>query len=134
MSVILRTSGINNSKEIIEWDMNYLIEIYENIIDKSVLKNAPYLVYEESSMLARIIRDYIDESVDSIVIDDSKFHEDFLNAQKHFIPHSKIKVEKYDKSTPIFSNYRIESKVQSVYKKKFPCLLVAILFLIQQKP
>ncbi len=118
MSVILRTSGINNSKEIIEWDMNYLIEIYENIIDKSVLKNAPYLVYEESSMLARIIRDYIDESVDSIVIDDSKFHEDFLNAQKHFIPHSKIKVEKYDKSTPIFSNYRIESKVQSVYKRK----------------
>ena len=41
MSVILRTSGINNTKEVIEWDMNYLIEIYENIIDKSVLKDAP---------------------------------------------------------------------------------------------
>ena len=40
MSVILRTSGINNTKEVIEWDMNYLIEIYENIIDKSVLKDA----------------------------------------------------------------------------------------------
>ena len=118
MSVILRTSGINNSKEVIEWDMNYLVEIYENIVDKSVLRDAPHLIYEESSMLARIIRDYIDESVDSIVIDDSKFHEDFLSAQKHFIPHSKIKVEKYDKSTPIFSNYRIESKVQSVYKRK----------------
>ena len=118
MSVILRTSGINNSKEVIEWDMNYLIEIYENIIDKSVLKDAPYLVYEESSMLARIIRDYIDDTIESIIIDDDKFYEDFLNAQKHFIPHSKIKVEKYDKSTPIFSKYQIESKVQSVYKRK----------------
>ncbi|GIS46346.1 MAG: hypothetical protein Ct9H90mP18_06780 [Gammaproteobacteria bacterium] len=47
MSVILRTSGINNAKEVIEGDMNYLVEIYENIIDKSVLKDAPYLVYEE---------------------------------------------------------------------------------------
>ena len=118
MSVILRTSGINNAKEVIEWDMNYLIEIYENIIDKSVLKDAPYLVYEESSMLARIIRDYIDDTIESIIIDDDKFYEDFLNAQKHFIPHSKIKVEKYDKSTPIFSKYQIESKVQSVYKRK----------------
>ncbi len=118
MSVILRTSGINNAKEVIEWDMNYLVEIYENIIDKSVLKDAPYLVYEESSMLARIIRDYIDDTVESIIIDDDKFYEDFLNAQKHFIPHSKIKVEKYDKSTPIFSKYQIESKVQNVYKRK----------------
>ena len=118
MSVILRTSGINNTKEVIEWDMNYLIEIYENIIDKSVLKDAPYLVYEESSMLARIIRDYIDDTIESIIIDDDKFYEDFLNAQKYFIPHSKIKVEKYDKSTPIFSKYQIESKVQSVYKRK----------------
>ena len=118
MSVILRTSGINNTKEVIEWDMNYLVEIYENIIDKSVLKDAPYLVYEESSMLARIIRDYIDDTIESIIIDDDKFYEDFLNAKKHFIPHSKIKVEKYDASTPIFSKYQIESKVQSVYKRK----------------
>ena len=44
-------------------------------------------------MLARIIRDYIDDTIESIIIDDDKFYEDFLNAQKHFIPHSKIKVE-----------------------------------------
>ena len=70
MSVILRTSGLNTSKEALEWDMNYLIQIYENIVDNSVLKKAPYLVYEESSMLARIIRDYIDDDTESIIIDD----------------------------------------------------------------
>ena len=118
MSVILRTSGLNTSKETLEWDMNYLIQIYENIVENSVLKKAPYLVYEESSMLARIIRDYIDEETDSIIIDDQAFYDDFMNAKKYFIPHSKIKIEQYKKSTPLFSEYRVETQVQSVYRRK----------------
>ena len=118
MSVILRTSGLNSTKEMLEWDMNYLIQIHENIIESSVLKEAPYLIYEESSMLARVIRDYIDDNIDEIVIDDKSFYDDFLNAKKHFIPHSKVKVENYTKPTPMFSNYRIEVQVQSVYRRK----------------
>ena len=118
MSVILRTSALNTSKDALEWDMNYLIQIYENIVENAVLKKAPFLVYEESSMLARIIRDYVDDNTESIIIDDAKFYEDFMNAKKHFIPHSKIKVEHYDQTTPIFSNYRIETQVQSVYRRK----------------
>jgi len=118
MSVILRTSGLHSTKDMLEWDMNYLIQIYENILENSVLKEAPYLIYEESSMLARVIRDYIDDNIDEIIIDDKSFHDDFLNAKKHFIPHSKVKVENYNKSTPMFSNYRIEVQVQSVYRRK----------------
>ena len=118
MSIILRTSGLHSTKEMLEWDMNYLIQIYENILENSVLKEAPYLIYEESSMLARVIRDYIDDNIDEIIIDDKSFYDDFLNAKKHFIPHSKVKVENYNKSTPMFSNYRIEVQVQSVYRRK----------------
>tara|TARA_B100001996_G_scaffold58853_1_gene41831 strand:- start:1371 stop:3194 length:1824 start_codon:yes stop_codon:yes gene_type:complete len=118
MSVILRTSALHSTKEMLEWDMNYLIQIYENIIESSVLKEAPYLIYEESSMLARVIRDYTDDNVDEIIIDDKKFYDDFLNAKKHFIPHSKVKIENYTKSTPMFSDYRIETQVQSVYRRK----------------
>ena len=118
MSVILRTSGLHSTKEMLEWDINYLIQIYENIIESSVLKEAPYLIYEESSMLARVIRDYTDDNVDEIIIDDKKFYDDFLNAKKHFIPHSKVKIENYTKSTPMFSDYRIETQVQSVYRRK----------------
>ena len=118
MSVILRTSALHSTKEMLEWDINYLIQIYENIIESSVLKEAPYLIYEESSMLARVIRDYTDDNVDEIIIDDKKFYDDFLNAKKHFIPHSKVKIENYTKSTPMFSDYRIETQVQSVYRRK----------------
>jgi ribonuclease E len=58
MSIIMRTSGLDTNKETLEWDMNYLIQIYESILENSVLKKAPFLIYQESSMLARVIRDY----------------------------------------------------------------------------
>ena len=61
MSIIMRTSGLDTNKETLEWDMNYLIQIYESILENSVLKKAPFLIYQESSMLARVIRDYVDE-------------------------------------------------------------------------
>ena len=118
MSVILRTSGLDTNKETLEWDMNYLIQIFESILENSVLKKAPFLIYQESSMLARVIRDYIDESINEVIIDDQKFYDDFMNAKEHFIPHSKIKAEHYTKSIPIFSNFGIETQLQSVYRKK----------------
>ena len=78
MSVILRTSGLDTTKETLEWDMNYLIQIFEQILESSVLKKAPFLIYEESSMLARVIRDYIDETVQEVIIDDEKYYNDFV--------------------------------------------------------
>ena len=92
MSIIMRTSGLDTNKETLEWDMNYLIQIYESILENSVLKKAPFLIYQESSMLARVIRDYVDESINEVIIDDKKFYDDFMNAKEHFIPHSKVKV------------------------------------------
>ncbi|MBT3548461.1 MAG: Rne/Rng family ribonuclease [Gammaproteobacteria bacterium] len=118
MSIILRTSGLDSTKETLEWDMNYLIQIYEQILESSVLKKAPFLIYEESSMLARVIRDYINETVQEVIIDDEKYYNNFINGKDHFIPHSKIKIEHYTKSVPLFSNFGIEGQVQSVYRKK----------------
>ena len=118
MSVILRTSGLDSSKESLEWDMNYLIQIFESILESSVLKKAPYLIYEESSMLARVVRDYADDTIDEIIIDNEKFYNDFLNAKEHFIPHSKVKIEHYTKSVPIFSNFGVETQVQTAYRRK----------------
>ena len=118
MSIILRTSGLDTTKETLEWDMNYLIQIFEQILESSVLKKAPFLIYEESSMLARVIRDYIDETVQEVIIDDEKYYNNFINGKDHFIPHSNIKIEHYTKSVPLFSNFGVEAQVQSVYRKK----------------
>ena len=88
MSVILRTSGLDSTAESLQWDIDYLIQIYETILENSVLKEAPFLIYQESNILQRLIRDYIDERSDEVIIDDQDFYEKFLISKEHYIPHS----------------------------------------------
>ncbi len=117
MSVILRTSSLDSSQESIKWDIDYLIQIYESVLETSVQQDAPFLIYQESSMMARLIRDYCDESVDEVYIDDKDFHDNFIGAKKLFLPHHEIKTEYHSDLTPIFSKHKIEKQVQTVYKR-----------------
>jgi ribonuclease E len=84
MSVILRTSSLEASNESVKWDIEYLIQIYESVLETSVQQTAPFLIYQESSMMARMIRDYCDESIDEVHIDDKKFFDNFISAKKTF--------------------------------------------------
>ncbi len=117
MSVILRTSSLESSEESIKWDIDYLVQIYESVLETSVQQDAPFLIYQESSIMARLIRDYCEESVDEVYIDDKKFFDDFINAKKLFLPHHDIKAEYHADLTPIFSKHKIEKQVQTVYKR-----------------
>ena len=118
MSVILRTSGLDSTAESLQWDIDYLIQIYESILENSVLKEAPFLIYQESNILQRLIRDYIDEKSDEVIIDNQEFYDKFLISKEHFIPHLNINVTQYKESIPLFSKFRIESQIQTVYKRK----------------
>ena len=117
MSVILRTSSLESSEESIKWDIEYLIQIYESVLETSVQQDAPFLIYQESSMMARLIRDYCDETVDEIFIDDKSFFDNFINAKKLFLPHHDVKTEHHSELTPIFSKHKVEKQVQTVYKR-----------------
>ena len=117
MSVILRTSSLDSSQESIRWDIDYLIQIYESVLETSVQQDAPFLIYQESSMMARLTRDYCDETVDEVYIDDKEFFDNFIGAKKLFLPHHDLKIEHHSDLTPIFSKHRIEKQVQTVYKR-----------------
>ncbi|MDC0415470.1 Rne/Rng family ribonuclease [Gammaproteobacteria bacterium] len=117
MSVILRTSSLEASNESVKWDIEYLIQIYESVLETSVQQTAPFLIYQESSMMARMIRDYCDETIDEVYIDDKKFFDNFISAKKLFMPHHEIKTEHHSDLTPIFSAHKIERQVQTVYKR-----------------
>ena len=117
MSVILRTSSLESSQESIKWDIDYLIQIYESVLETSVQQDAPFLIYQESSMMARLIRDYCDESVNEVYIDDKDFYDNFISAKKLFLPHHDVKTEYHNELTPIFSKHKIERQVQTVYKR-----------------
>ena len=117
MSVILRTSSLESSQESIKWDIDYLIQIYESVLETSIQQDAPFLIYQESSMMARLIRDYCDETVDEVYIDDKDFFDNFISAKRLFLPHHNLKTEHHADLTPIFSKHKIEKQVQTVYKR-----------------
>ncbi len=118
MSVILRTSSLDATEDSLNWDINYLTQVYESILENSILKEAPFLIYQESSMILRLVRDYIDEKSKEVIIDDEAFHEKFLASKEHFIPHLDINITHYKESIPLFSKFRIESQIQTVHKRK----------------
>jgi ribonuclease E len=68
-------------------------------------------------MMARLTRDYCDETVDEVYIDDKEFFDNFIGAKKLFLPHHDLKIEHHSDLTPIFSKHRIEKQVQTVYKR-----------------
>ena len=117
MSVILRTSSLEASNDSVKWDIEYLIQIFETVLETSVQQEAPFLIYQESSMMARLIRDYCDENVNEIHIDDESFYKNFINAKKLFMPHHNITTKHHSDLTPIFSKHKIEKQVQTVYKR-----------------
>ena len=80
-------------------------------METSIQQEAPFLIYQESSMMARLIRDYCDETIDEVIIDDKKFFDDFIGAKKLFMPHHKIKAEHHSDLIPIFSKHKIERQV-----------------------
>ena len=104
MSVILRTSSLESSQESIKWDIDYLIQIYESVLETSVQQDAPFLIYQESSMMARLIRDYCDETVDEVYIDDKDFFDNFISAKKLFLPHHDIKTEHHADSCLLYTS------------------------------
>ena len=117
MSVILRTSSLEASNDSVKWDIEYLIQIFETVLETSIQQQAPFLIYQESSMLARLIRDYCDENVHEIHIDDESFYKDFISAKKLFMPHHNITTHHHSDLTPIFSKHKVEKQVQTVYKR-----------------
>jgi len=117
MSVILRTSSLEASNDSVKWDIEYLIQIFETVLETSVQQEAPFLIYQESSMMARLIRDYCDENVNEIHIDDENFYKNFISAKKLFMPHHNIITKHHSDLTPIFSKHKIEKQVQTVYKR-----------------
>ncbi|PPI86844.1 ribonuclease E [Candidatus Pantoea edessiphila] len=119
MSIIVRTAGLGKSVKLLKWDLNSRIKHWETIKKISSNRPAPFLIYQESSVIVRAFRDYLRQDICEIVIDDQKFLE---LACKHIIeigrPDFVNKIKKYDSCIPLFSHYQIESQIESAFQRE----------------
>src|SRR5689334_18612126 len=75
MSVIARTAGIGRSAEELQWDLNYLMQLWRAVEDAAKLQSGAYLIYQESSLVIRAIRDYFQPDIGEILIDTEAIQE-----------------------------------------------------------
>ena len=117
MGVIVRTAGIGKNTEELQWDLDYLIQLW-GAIEKSAQKSAPFLIYQESNIIIRSIRDHLRNDIGEIVIDNKDTFEQALNFIKQVMPRYERKLKLYEDEVPLFSRYQIESQIESVFQRE----------------
>jgi ribonuclease E len=118
MGLIVRTAGCGKNAEELQWDLNYLLQLWEAIERSSNEQKAPFLVFQESNVIIRALRDHLRGNIDEILIDNEdsfRLVQDFLKqVMPHFLPKAKL----YQDAVPLFNRYQIESQIEVAYGRE----------------
>ncbi|MEW5879824.1 MAG: Rne/Rng family ribonuclease, partial [Pseudomonadota bacterium] len=143
MSVIARTAGIGRSVEELQWDLNYLLQLWRAIEEAATpqyrdaagnlttspttdgqknkrLNPAPFLIFEESSLVIRAIRDYFHPEIGEILIDTDEVYEQARQFMAHVMPDMVNRVKRYKDDVPLFSRFQIEHQIETAHSRTVP--------------
>ena len=120
MSVIARTAGIGRTPEELQWDLNYLLQLWHAIEDAAKLQSGAYLIYQESSLVIRAIRDYFQPDIGEILIDTEAIQEQAQQFMGHVMPGNVSRVKLYKDDVPLFSRFQIEHQIETAYARQVP--------------
>lgn len=120
MSVIARTAGIGRNVDELQWDLNYLMQLWRAI--EGAGKSAPgaFLIYQESSLVIRAIRDYFQPDIGEILIDTDGIYEQAHQFMSHVMPDMVHRVKRYSDDVPLFSRFQIEHQIETAYSRTVP--------------
>jgi ribonuclease E len=120
MSVIARTAGIGRTTEELQWDMNYLMQLWHAVEDASKMQPGAYLIYQESSLVIRAIRDYFHPDIGELLIDTETIYEQAQQFMSHVMPANVNRVKLYKDDVPLFSRFQIEHQIETAYARQVP--------------
>lgn len=118
MSIIARTAGIGRSEEELQWDLNYLLQLWHAIEDASKNQSGAFLIYQESSLVTRAIRDYFHQEIGEILIDTESIHEQAYQFMSHVMPDTVNRIKLYSDDVPLFSRFQIEHQIETAYARQ----------------
>lgn len=117
MSIIARTAGIGRSAPELQWDLNYLLKLWDAIDGASKGGKGAFLIYQESSLVIRAIRDYFNNDIGDILIDTDDVYEQAQQFMAHVMPEHAARVKRYRDDAPLFSRFQIEHQIESAYAR-----------------
>lgn len=120
MSLIGRTAGIGRSQEELQWDLNYLLQLWTAIDGAAKAQKGAFLIYAESSLVIRAIRDYFTPDIGELLVDTPSIFEQARQFMAHVMPGNVNKVKLYSDSVPLFSRFQIEHQIETAYSREVP--------------
>ena len=117
MSIIARTAGIGRSAEELEWDLNYLKQLWQAIEEAGKAHHEPYLLFMESSLLIRAIRDYFRPDIGEILVDNQEVYDQVAEFMSYVMPSNVGRLKLYEDHTPLFSRFQIEHQIESAFAR-----------------
>lgn len=118
MSIIARTAGIGRSAPELQWDLNYLLKLWTAIEGASKGGKGAFLIYQESSLVIRAIRDYFNHDIGDILIDTDDIYDQAHQFMAHVMPEHAARVKRYRDDAPLFSRFQIEHQIESAYARE----------------
>ncbi len=118
MGLIVRTAGIGKNIEELQWDLDYLLQLWSAIEHSASNREAPFLIYQESNVIIRSIRDHLRADIGEIVIDDENTFSQARQFIRQVMPNNEKKLRLYEDRVPLFSRYQIESQIESAFQRE----------------
>ncbi len=118
MGCIVRTAGVGRSTEELQWDLDYLVTIWEAIQNAAESRPAPFLIYQDSDLVVRALRDHYSSDIGEILIDDQETYNRAHNFIQQVMPNTLRKVKLYEERTPLFNRFQIESQIESAFNRE----------------
>lgn len=118
MGVIIRTAGVGRDAEELQWDLDYLLQVWKAIAEAALTKPAPFLLYQESRLIIRALRDYMRPDIGEILVDTPEMYAEARDFVEQVMPHNLRKLKHYTDDTPLFNRFQIESQIENAYERE----------------
>ncbi len=118
MGVIIRTAGVGRDAEELQWDLDYLLSVWKAVADAALTKPAPFLIYQESRLIIRALRDYMRPDIGEILVDTPEMYEEAREFVQQVMPHNMRKLKHYTDDVPLFNRFQIESQIEGAYERE----------------
>ena len=118
MGVIVRTAGVGRSVEEMQWDLDYLNQVWTAIENAAKERTAPFLIYQESDIVVRALRDHYKNDVGEVLIDSEQAYQQAYDFMSMVMPNSLNKLKKFDDDLPLFNRFQIENQIESAFSRE----------------
>ncbi len=117
-SVIARTAGIGKAADNFQADLKYLMNLWRAIEEAANGQSGPFLIYQESSLIVRVLRDYMRDDISQILVDDEEIYRQTTKFIEDAMPNSNVAVKHYTETVPLFSRYQVEQQIEGAFERK----------------